>query len=197
MTIRQPPNSRKPAKSQRLPWLWLVSDARNDAALERVLRRLPRGSGLVFRHYQLRPENRRQRFDRLARIARGRGHVVALSGTARQAREWGAQAVYGPPQRLRGAAGLLRLATVHSMRELGAARRAGADLVFVSPVFPTRSHRGGAVLGPLRALMLARQAGGGAIMLGGMNRARFRAFAAIHHVRGWAAIDGLSTRFSP
>ncbi len=177
----------------KLPRLWLISDARNDAMLERALRRLPRGSGLVFRHYHLPPAQRRLRFDRLARIARGRGHVVALSGTALQARQWGADAIYGPPEAMRGANGLMRLATVHSLRELGEARRAGADAVLVSPVFPTRSHPGDAVLGPVRALMLAREAGCPAILLGGMNARRFRGFRGVPHAHGWAAIDGLST----
>ncbi|MFN5818931.1 MAG: thiamine phosphate synthase, partial [Novosphingobium sp.] len=36
-----------------LPAIWLLSDARNDAVLERALMRLPRGSGFVFRHYHL------------------------------------------------------------------------------------------------------------------------------------------------
>ena len=43
-----------------LPAVWLVSDARNDSVLERALRRLPRGSGLIFRHYHLDPAARRR-----------------------------------------------------------------------------------------------------------------------------------------
>ena len=48
-----------------LPTIWLLTDARNDAALEGILRRLPRGSGLVFRHYHLPAPQRRARFDAL------------------------------------------------------------------------------------------------------------------------------------
>ena len=44
---------------QSLPQLWLLSDARNDAGLEQALRRLPRGSGFVLRHYHLPPAERR------------------------------------------------------------------------------------------------------------------------------------------
>ena len=36
-----------------LPRLWLLSDERNDAGLEAALRRLPRGSGFIYRHYHL------------------------------------------------------------------------------------------------------------------------------------------------
>jgi len=41
-----------------IPPIWLVSDARNDGGLEQALARLPRGSGLIFRHYHL-PEAQR------------------------------------------------------------------------------------------------------------------------------------------
>lgn len=175
------------------PSVWLISDARNDAALERALRRLPRGSGLVFRHYHLRPADRKRRFDQLARVAKGRDHVVALAGSPGQARAWGADAVYGPPNRMTGAAGLLRLATVHSLREMGAARRARADVIVLSAVFATRSHPEGAVLGAAKALLLARHALGTVIVLGGMNALRWRALGRAPQLHGWAAIDGLST----
>ena len=94
-----------------LPQIWLLSDARNDAVLERALRHLPRGSGFVFRHYHLPEAERRARFRRLARIARGRGIAVILAGSAALARRWGAAGSYGAH---RDAC----LATAHSLREL-------------------------------------------------------------------------------
>lgn len=143
-----------------LPQIWLLSDARNDAVLERALRHLPRGSGFVFRHYHLPEAERRARFRRLARIARGRGIAVILAGSAALARRWGAAGSYGAH---RDAC----LAMAHSLRELRQARRARA--VLLSPVFPTRSHPGGKVLGPLRFRLLARRAPVPVIALGGLN----------------------------
>jgi thiamine-phosphate pyrophosphorylase len=171
-----------------LPDLWLVSDARNDAALERVLDALPPGSGLIFRHYHLDAAQRRKRFARLAAIARRRGHVVILSGDARQARRWRADGAYGPPRLLARGPACLRLVTAHSLREIGAARRARADAILLSPVFPTRSHPEARPLGPLRFRLLAARAGASVIALGGMTDRRARRLAA----RKWAAIDGLS-----
>ena len=184
---------RQPLRHRQLPPIWLISDARNDDVLESVLRRLPRGSGLVFRHYHLDPAKRRARWDRIVRRARARGHVIALSGSVRQARAWGADAVYGSPARLAHGRGLWRLATVHSLGEIASAARAGADALFLSPVFPTRSHPGGSTLGPVRALLLAQRSGRHTIFLGGMNRRKFRSLARAPQVGGWAAIDGLST----
>lgn len=171
---------------QSLPMLWLISDARSDAQLQSALRRLPRGSGFVFRHYHLPPAERLARFKALARLARARGHVLILSGSAAEARRWGADGAYGAPLRIGSGADLLRLATVHSLRELRRTRR--ADAVLLSPVFPTRSHPDGKVLGPLRFRLIAAQSRVPVIALGGMNR---RTAQRLKH-RRWAAIDGLS-----
>ena len=65
MRRRQPGNT---TSGNVLPTLWLISDARNDAVLERAIRRLPMGAGLVFRYYHLTTESRRARFERLAKL---------------------------------------------------------------------------------------------------------------------------------
>lgn len=173
-------------KRQPLPQLWLVSDARNDAVLERALERLPRGSGLIFRHYHLDPAARLARWRALQRLAKARGHVVVLAGDAALARRWQADGAYGGAALLGRGAALLRLVTVHSLRELARARR--ADAVLLSPVFPTRSHPGGTLLGPLRFRLIAARARVPVIALGGMNAPRARRL----RWGRWAAIDGLA-----
>ena len=180
MTLRQP-----------LPQIWLISDARNDAGLERALKRLPRGSGLIYRHYHLPPAARRIRFDRLARLARSCGHRVVLGGSAKEARAWGADGAYGAPHRLARGPKSIRLVTAHSLHELALTRR--ADAVLLSPVFPTRSHPGAATLGTARFLLLARRSRRPVIALGGMTAARARQLGAPR----WAAIDGLTSPSSP
>ena len=160
-----------------VPRLWLLSDARNDAALEAALRRLPRGSGLVFRHYHLAAAERRARFLHLRRLCRARGIAIVLAATRREAKAWGADGSYGPGG---------DLAAAHSLRELRQVRQAAA--VMLSPVHPTRSHPGGKVLGPVRFLLLAARSPVPVIALGGMTAGRARRLP----VHGWAAIDGLS-----
>lgn len=181
---RQPPLPR--TWPHPLPDIWLVSDARNDAVLEHALRRLPRGSGLIFRHYHLPPDERHARFKALARAARRCGHAVVFSGSAKQARRWGADGAYGAPRALARGPALPRLATVHSLRELARARR--ADAVLISPVFPTRSHPGSAALGPVRFRLLAARARVPAMALGGMTARRARRLGGCK----WAAIQGLA-----
>lgn len=162
---------RHPAKAVKgLPALWLMTDERMGAGLWTALERLPRGSGVVFRHFATPPAERSAILAQIDRIARRRRLIVIRSGVA-------------------GQTPLLHPA--HSLREAVAARRAGADLVLVSPIYPTRTHPGARTLGPVRAAMIARAAGIPAIALGGMNAARFKRLRSLGFA-GWAAIDGLT-----
>ena len=184
MPKRQPSLSKPSA----LPKIWLISDARNDARIEQALRRLPRGSGLVFRHYHLDHATRRARFDRLASIARAHGHVIALAGSAREARRWRADAAYGAPAKLGSGPPLLRLVTAHSLREIAQAHRARADAILLSPVFATRSHPGAPALGVVRLGLMIRGLGVPLIALGGMGHRRARPLMRLG-IHGWAGID--------
>ena len=166
-----------------LPVRLLLTDERNDARLERVIARLGKGDAVVFRHYHLAPHARMQRFRQLQRRARARGVGVIAARLDCTERVDG---VYGSAREVAGAPGW-KLATAHSLAEIAAAVRAGADAVLLSPVFPTRSHPGAPVLGPLRFLLMARRSPLPVIALGGMAARR----AARLPVHGWAAIDGL------
>lgn len=155
-----------------LPTLWLMTDERMGDALWTALERVPRGSGVVFRHFATAPAERTAIFARIKRIAARRRLIVVRPGVAGQA---------------------VQVHPGHSIREAIAARRRKADLILVSPVYPTRTHPGARTLGPLRAAVIARAAGIPAIALGGMTRDRFRRLKRLGFV-GWAAIDGLTPR---
>ena len=173
---------------QPLPDLWLLSDERNDAGLADALRRLPRGSGFIYRHYHLSPGERVTRWYELARIGRARGHVQVLADSAQTALEWGADGFYGAPRALYPRRDLLAVATAHDLHEIGLANRLGADAVLLSPAFPTRSHPGASALGPTRFRRLALHARMPVIALGGMTQQTARRL----DWPRWAAIDGLS-----
>ena len=162
------------ARLKPLPAVWLISDARNNAVLETALKRLPRGSGFIFRHYHLDEAKRQFRFRELARLARARGQLVVLAGTRREARLWGADLAYGPDGHLQ---------PVHNLREIGQAHR--ADALLLSPVYATRSHLLGKALGPLRFRLLAARAQAPVIALGGMNWRTAKRLDWPH----WAGID--------
>ena len=174
-----------------LPLVWLLSDARNDGALANALADLPHGSGFVFRHYHLDLADRRARYDALMPLARNRNHLVILAGDDwRQARDWGADGIYG--NRLDPSAAIphdmLWLATARDQTELARANRNGANGIFLSPVHPTRSHPGTPPLGPVAFHRLAATSAAPVIALGGMTAALVRAMGWDR----WGAIDGLS-----
>jgi thiamine-phosphate pyrophosphorylase len=173
---------------QPLPNLWLLSDERNDAVLEQAIATLPRNSGFVFRHYHLAAAARRKRFEELGFLCRLMGHMVVLSGDSDTALDWGADGVYGPARKLHAREGLLRFAAVHGPLEMSRAERHGVDAMFLSPVFPSRSHPDGSCLTKEVFIALAERATKPVIALGGMNaeRAEYLGWPR------WAAIDGLS-----
>jgi len=183
MRKRQPSlNNRRP---RAMPEIWIVSDARNDHVLEDALKRAPRGSGLIFRHYHLPARDRRLRFEALGRLARSRGQFIALAGSAAEARSWGADGAYGSSRQLSKGPALPRLITAHCLREIRHANRARASAILLSPVFPTRSHPGEHGIGPIRFRLMSRRTDVPVIALGGMN---VRLAKRLKTVR-WAAID--------
>lgn len=158
--------------------------------------RLPAGAGVVFRAFGAADAAEQGR--RLRAIARRRRLVFLVGADARLAAALAADGVH-LPQRLAGQAGRLRrarpgwlvTAAAHDRPAVLAARRAGAQAVVISPVFPSRSpSAAGRALGTLRLAGLARAAGGAAYALGGVNAATAKRLP-MTQVIGIAAIDGL------
>lgn len=162
------------------PRLWLMTDARNRADLPTILRRLPRGAGVVLRDGDLGREARRRQFRAVAAVAARRGLVLLVAGPAIRG-DWRAQGRHNSTRADRP----LRSRSVHDAGEATRARDARADLCFVSPVFATRSHPGARPIGRWGFVRLARLAGGTTIALGGMTAGRMRRL----RPDGWAAID--------
>lgn len=164
------------------PRLWLMTDERMGARLWVALERLPHGSGVVFRHYRLPLAERRALFARVAKVARRRGLVLLRAGEQRLGR-W-EDGTHGTRRRVRG----WYSRAAHSPDEVVAGLRTGADLLFVSPVFATRSHPGATTLRPVRLGMLMRGVAVPVIALGGMDEGRARRLRGLG-VYGWAGID--------
>ncbi|TXC72986.1 thiamine phosphate synthase [Sphingomonas ginsenosidivorax] len=154
-----------------------MTDERMGDALWTALGRLPPGSGVVFRHYATPPTARRALLVRVKRVAQARRLVVVVAGGG----VGGADGVHGGA-RTKG----LRAWPAHDRAEALAGRRAGADALFVSPVYATRSHAGEGGIGPLGAIRIGRGLGIPLIALGGMTERRWRRLRGFY---GWAAID--------
>ncbi|AEG49900.1 thiamine monophosphate synthase [Sphingobium chlorophenolicum L-1] len=179
---------------KKLPMIWLMTDERvGEADLLAAVAKLPRGkAGIIFRHYRTAAKERRTLFDRVARIAGKRRLALMLGGTAAQAQAWRADGWHGVDRR-RGGKTLIHSMPAHNGREMAAASRCGADLLFLSPLFPTRSHPGAPMLGRVRFAALARLADMPVIALGGVRPAHRPMLKGLG-ASGWAAIDGLSVQ---
>lgn len=158
-----------------------MTDERMGDALWVALARLPRGSGVVFRHYDTPAATRQRLFAQILRVARRRRLVVLRSGAQPLRGEMG---THNRPERGRG----LRTFAAHDARELGRARRHGADLIFVSPVFPTRSHPKQGTLGVVQLGLLVRDVRIPVIALGGIGAQNFGQLRGLR-LHGWAGID--------
>ena len=159
----------------RLPTLWLFTDTLRGGDPIKAARRLPKGlAGVVFRHDGA--SNRAALGRELARICRARRLSLVVAGDARLAAALGVGmhlrgGRWPAPLRPRG----LTTSSAHGVIELHRARRAGADIIFLSPTFSTKSHPGAPELGPARWARLARTAGEALIFaLGGINGANVR-----------------------
>ncbi len=138
------------ARRPGLPSLWLFTDTRRLPDPIPAARRLPKHiAGIVFRHDD--HPDRAAIGRALARICRSRRIALVVSGDVRLAAKLGAGVHIrggrwpGPIRRT----GLVT-SSAHHPADLIRARRNGAALAFLSPVFPTASHPGEPTLGAAR-----------------------------------------------
>ena len=153
---------------QTLPRQWLVADERLGKGLWRAIRALPRGSGILVLHREL-PKNERARMlARLRYLARSGGLLIVDEAAGEAAR-------------------------VHNSKEIRQCALSAVPLLFLSPLFPTRTHPDWKPLAPMRAAALLRLARVPVIALGGMDARRFRRLKQLGFV-GWAGIDAWARR---
>lgn len=173
-----------------IPRIWLMTDPRLGDELLASIQKLPMGSGVIFRHYNLKTTQRRKLFAKVRRVCARRGHILLLAGDGATARAWHADGVHGQG---RSASLPLHSAPVHNAREIAAAKCFRASILFLSPLRATRSHTGDRPLGPARFHLLARMCQPvKVIALGGMNRAEAAKWPR-NIIYGWAAIDAFRT----
>jgi thiamine-phosphate pyrophosphorylase len=160
-----------------------------------VIARLPRGAGVVYRAFGDKGATLEGR--ELVRLAHTRGVVLLAGADPGLAAAIGADGVH-LPERMLGRARALHRArptwivtcAAHSAAALAAARRAGADAAFLSPVFESRSPSAARPIGALRFTALVRGAGLPVYALGGVGVRTVRRLAR-SGAAGLAAVEGL------
>jgi len=180
----------------RFPTLWLFTDAVKMPDPLPSIARLPAGlGGVVFRHDAV--PGRAELARRVALLCKARRLALVVAGDARLAARVKA-GVHLRGGRRGGVAGRARgivTSSAHDVPDVARARRAGADIVFISPAFSTASHPGQPALGAARWARLARAAGDvDAYALGGVNGQTVKALATF--CAGAGAIHALDRRNS-
>ena len=168
------------------PRQWLMTDERLGERLWEAIAKLPAGeSGIVFRHYATAQAKRSELAEEIAKLCRKRRLTLAIARDGQLATSLGADLIHNPaapPTHLPFSQ------AVHSLEEAESARNMGAALMFVSPVYATRSHPGQAALGIELARQIAEASGVPAVALGGMNAQKFPLLER-EGFYGWAGID--------
>ena len=169
------------------PWPreWLMTDERVGERLWEAIGALPKGAGVVFRHYATREDRRVALAHRVADVCRERRLTLAIARDAALANSLNAALVHNPDGDPRI---LPQSRAAHSAEEVSSAVAAGASLIFLGPLFPTRSHPGRKPLSRSAAQQIVAACPVPVIALGGMNRARFDEFKS-DGFYGWAGID--------
>jgi thiamine-phosphate pyrophosphorylase len=186
------------APADRLPVLWLFTDAARLPDPLAAIARLPRGGlcGVVFRHDGV--AGRADLAMQVARLCRKRGLPLVVAGDARlSARVNAGLHLRGgrwpdsrrPRQRQRSA---LVTSSAHDIAELRRAVSAGAEIIFLSPAFPTLTHAGSTALGAARWANIARRKVNAKIYsLGGVNGDN------VHLLAGFCAGVGAISALNP
>ncbi len=187
----------RPLIQCRFPIVWVVSDAKRMANPEHVVSSLPRGTGVILRHYGV--QKRSDLAQRLASLCRKRGLTFLVGGDWQLAARVNADGVHlgddaaraglaagGRLWRQRKASRLLTV-SAHGARGLQRGKELGASAALLGPVFKTASHPGRATLGALRLAAMIRAARLPVLALGGITTANIK----LLHASGIAGIAGI------
>lgn len=166
-----------------LPALWLVTDENRLPDPLAALKQLPRGAGLILRHYGA--ADRIALARRLAAACRRRGVALLIAGDWRLAARVGAAGVHlGEHAARRGLSpggylwlrlsGKLLTVAAHGACGLRRAVQVNAAAAVLAPIFKTASHPSRIPLGITRAAALIRRTSVPVLALGGVTASKIK-----------------------
>lgn len=175
-----------------IPALYFFTDPTRTPDPEPIVRRLPAGAAVVYRHFGA--AGRHWTARRLARLCRARGLWLLIGADPELALSVGAAGVHWPQRlmpKVRDVEFALVTAAAHTADALVAAERTQIDACILGPIFPTASGSGNAPLGPREAGRLARGVDVPVIALGGVNASNARMLFG-KGFAGLAAVEALA-----
>jgi len=173
-------------------FFYFTDDKRGKNPVQMALA-LPKDTGLVFRHYD-HPE-RSSLARQIADITRKRGLTLFVAKSAKLAAQVGAYGCHLPTHMM-GRLPLLKYkyptlhfsVACHSVWDLCQTQNLGADMAYLSPLYPSRSHPTARALSPLAVASQVRSLYLPVYGLGGINWNRWAQLQDLGFA-GFGAID--------
>ena len=165
--------------------IWLFTDTHKTLNPTKLAEGLPQRSGIVIRHYN--STNKEAIIRSILNIKKRKALTVLISGKYRRGLNLDGKHI---PQWLSYNKKLNKITSisVHSGRDVRKSINLKADLVFISPVFPSSSHKEGGHLGVIKLGLLSRLFEKHVIALGGINNNNIAKLRSLP-VSGCAGID--------
>ena len=174
--------TRKKYGAKALPWLWVMSDSERLPDPAAIMPALPPGTALIVRHHDAKTKS--ELGLRAMRVRRSAQVKILISEDWRTAAALRCDGVHMPEAKVGRLAPGLRLwrkagrrlltTSAHGWAGLKKARLNKVDIVFLSPVLPTRSHAGQKALGRLAFAAMAQRAQIPLAALGGVDLSSLR-----------------------
>ena len=170
---------------QKLPYIWMFTDSIKTSKPVKLTKSLPTKSGVVIRHYN--SKNKETIIRNILNIKKRKNLTVLISGKYRRNLNVDGNHL---PKWLNCNNKIHKMVSisVHTGRDIRKSINVKADLVFISSVFPSSSHKSKQHLGIIKLGLLARLFKKDVIALGGINNkniARLRSLP----ISGCAGID--------
>ena len=168
-----------------LPNLWLFTDSHKTLKPVGLSKRLPIKSGVVIRHYK--SKNKKIIIKNILHIKKRRMLTVLISGKYKRglnidgnhSPQW-ASPVNNDNK--------ITSMSFHHARNLRKSINLKADIIFISPVFPSTSHKNKQCLGVIKLGLMARLFKKHVIALGGINNKNIGRLRSLP-ISGCAGID--------
>ena len=168
---------------QQLPHLIYLTDENHLIDPTKFISRLPRKSGIIFRHYK--SQNRLHLAQKIKQICKDRDLTFIISKDVKLANMLNADGLHLPEylavtpnfrfRAWKNKPNKILTAAAHSRHAIMRIKNLGFDASLVSPVFETKSHQGAKCLGAVGFQSLVSRLTTPAFALGGLNNktARF------------------------
>ena len=168
-----------------IPYIWFLTDDIKTKSPIDICNKLPASSGILIRSYRI--KNKEKLIKGITNLKKRKLHTVLVSGKQRSSNVDGAHL----PSWLNSSFFLnkkLISMAAHGARDIRKSINIKADIIFISPVFHTTSHRSKNSLGIIKLGLVAKLFKKPVIALGGINENNISRLKGLP-IFGCAAID--------